>query len=154
MRLHRIATPAPDPHAPPAGQARREHHARRGHHEPDAPAEAPVEELARRPVSSFPPAASGELTDLAKAVVAHDARGDRVASAVARLELGMALMGAFDVAAREVLEDAGTRFEELGDDDGMLAVDAALREAAEWIEESPRSFHRRSVAMHLAEDER
>lgn len=146
MRLHRIATPVHELYSPQPS------HSPHSPHSPHAPAEAPVEELARRPVSSFPPAASSDLTDLAKAVVAHDARGDHVASAAARLELGMALMGASDVAAREVLEDAGTRFEELGDDGGMLAVDAALREAAEWIEESPRSFHRRSVAMHLAEE--
>jgi hypothetical protein len=80
------------------------------------------------------------LGELESAVLNHDAQGDRVAGARARLALGRALLAAADPAGREILEDAGTCFEELGDEDSMLAVDLALRDAAGDFEESPRSF--------------
>jgi len=77
---------------------------------------------------------------LESAVLTHEAEGDRVGAAHARLALGRALLAASDPAGREILEDAGTCFEELGDEDSMIAVDLALRDAADVFEESPRSF--------------
>lgn len=96
--------------------------------EPLEPTEG--EPLARSQPSTLPPVSGERPTDLA--------------SARARLALGQALLAAGEPAAREILEDAGTCFEELGDEASMIEVDAALRDAAESIEESPRSFHRRA----------
>ena len=78
--------------------------------------------------------------ELESAVLTHEAEGDRVRAAHARLALGRALLAASDPAGREILEDAGTCFEELGDEESMMAVDLALRDAADVFEESPRSF--------------
>ncbi len=80
---------------------------------------------------------------LEEAVVRADLAGNRRASAQARLELGRALLTLEDAACREVLEDAGTTFEELGDAARVVEIDALLRRAAIAIEESPRSFHGR-----------
>jgi hypothetical protein len=78
--------------------------------------------------------------ELESAVLTHEAEGDRAGAARARFALGRALLAACDPAGREILEDAGTCFEELGDEDSMLAVDLALRDAAGDFEESPQSF--------------
>jgi hypothetical protein len=80
------------------------------------------------------------IVDLERTVHIHDAAGDREASARARLALGRALLAAHDPSGREILEDAGTCFEALGDEAAVLEIDAALRDAADRIEESPRSF--------------
>ena len=69
-----------------------------------------------------------------------DARSDLRIAALARFALGRALLALEDPAGRALLEDAGTAFEELGDEATVLAIDAALRAAATVIEESPRSF--------------
>jgi hypothetical protein len=78
--------------------------------------------------------------ELESAVLTYEAAGDRASAARARFALGRALLAASDPAGREILEDAGTCFEELGDEDAMLAVDRALRDAADVFEESPQSF--------------
>ena len=78
--------------------------------------------------------------ELESAVLLHEAEGNAVGAARARLALGRALLAASDLAGREILEDAGTCFEELGDEESMLAVDLALRDAAYVFEESPQSF--------------
>lgn len=82
----------------------------------------------------------GWAWELETAVLVHEAEGDRLGAARARLALGRALLAASDPAGREILEDAGTCFEELGDEAAVMAVDLALRDAAEEIEESPGSF--------------
>lgn len=69
----------------------------------------------------------------------HDSR----TLAEARFAIGGALLALAEPSARVMLEDAGTLFEELGDDDAVMRVDAALREAEATIEESPRSFQAR-----------
>lgn len=94
--------------------------------------------------------AAGELDDARRVVtdairlleaVAEDAKTDRAAAARARFALGRALLALHDPAGRQLVEDAGSCFEELGDHAAVLAVDAALRSAT--IEESPRSFQSR-----------
>lgn len=67
------------------------------------------------------------------------------ASAIARasVDLGEALVILGDPTCREILEDAGTLFEDLGDDEGIARVDQLLRAAQATIEESPRSFQAR-----------
>jgi hypothetical protein len=65
------------------------------------------------------------------------------AIAQASLDLGEALVLLGDPTCRELLEDAGTLFEDLGDEDGIKRVDVLLRTAQASIEESPRSFHPR-----------
>jgi hypothetical protein len=70
---------------------------------------------------------------------AHDA----AAIARASLDLGEALLVLGDPTCRELLEDAGTLFEDLGDEAAVLCVDALLRTAQASIEESPRSFQAR-----------
>jgi hypothetical protein len=80
------------------------------------------------------------VVELESAVLMHEAKGDRVGAARARFALGRALLAAQDPAGREILEDAGTCFEELGDEESMIAVDLALRDPAYVFEESPRSF--------------
>jgi hypothetical protein len=69
-------------------------------------------------------------------------------SAQARLGLARALAMLGDPAARAVLEDAGTIFEELGDEAAVRAIDRELRELQATFEESPRSFH--SASMRVA----
>ncbi|HSO35334.1 MAG TPA: hypothetical protein VLT33_22550 [Labilithrix sp.] len=94
--------------------------------------------------------AVGELDDARRVVndalrlldaVAEDATTDRGAAARARFALGRALLALQDPTGRQLVEDAGTCFEELGDQPSVHAVDAALRTAG--IEESPRSFQSR-----------
>lgn len=68
---------------------------------------------------------------------------DAGAIAQASVDLGEALVVLGDPTCRELLEDAGTLFEDLGDDDGIRRVDTLLRTAQATIEESPRSFQAR-----------
>jgi hypothetical protein len=90
-----------------------------------------------------------DVTSLEREVHRQDALGDRTAAARARLALGCALLAADDPLGRDILEDVGTWFEEVGDEAAVLAIDEALRSAAAAIEESPASFqassHRKSV---------
>lgn len=69
-----------------------------------------------------------------------DDLGDSAGSAQALLGLGKVLLGLEDPVCREVLEDAGTHLEDLGDEAGMKEVDKLLRVAEKSMEESPRSF--------------
>jgi tetratricopeptide (TPR) repeat protein len=67
---------------------------------------------------------------------------DAASTARALLGLGQVLLGLEDPRCREVLEDAGTLLEDLGDEPGVLRVDRLLRIAESSIAvESPRSFH-------------
>lgn len=66
--------------------------------------------------------------------------GDDRVLAEARFAIGRALLLLAEPSARVMLEDAGTLFEELDDEEAVMRVDAALREAEAMIEESPRSF--------------
>lgn len=73
---------------------------------------------------------------------AFDELGDAAGGARASLGLGRVLLGLEDPACREVLEDAGTLFEDLGDEAGVRQVEQLLRAAESSFEqESPRSFH-------------
>jgi hypothetical protein len=84
------------------------------------------------------------------AVESFDEIGAQAEAAKARFILARAMMLLRDPAARAVLEDAGTLFEELGDEEAVLAIDRALREVEADIAESPRSFcagHRSSSCM-------
>lgn len=71
----------------------------------------------------------------------------RDAQAIARasFELGEALLALGDPTCRELLEDAGTLFEDLGDEQAVLRIDRLLRLAEASIEESPRSFSGRAA---------
>jgi len=69
-----------------------------------------------------------------------DDLGDAEGSARALLGLGKVLLGLEDPVCREVLEDAGTHLEDLGDEAGMKEVDTLLRVAEKSMDESPRSF--------------
>lgn len=71
----------------------------------------------------------------------YDELGDAAGGARALLGLGRVLLGLEDPACREVLEDAGTKYEDLGDDVAVHQVDGLLRAAERAIDESPRSFH-------------
>jgi hypothetical protein len=75
------------------------------------------------------------------AVIAFDELQDRVSAAHSRLGLARAMLMLRDPAARAVMEDAGTIFEELGDDEQVLAIDRALREMEADFESCPTSFH-------------
>ena len=72
---------------------------------------------------------------------AYDALGDAAGGARALLGLGRVLLGLEDPGCREVLEDAGTLLEDLGDEVAVREVDGLLRIAERSIDESPRSFH-------------
>ena len=80
------------------------------------------------------------------AVALFDASGRAREGAKARRALAHALRRLGDPSARAVLEDAGTMFEGLGDEDAVVAIDRELRELEAEVEESPRSFHARSSA--------
>lgn len=71
---------------------------------------------------------------------AFDDVGDIEGSARALLGLGKVLLGLEDPACREVLEDAGTHLEDLGDEPAVKEVDKLLRIAQSSMEESPKSF--------------
>lgn len=77
----------------------------------------------------------------AAAANVFDAEGDLRRSARARVGLARAMLMLRDPAARAVLEDAGTIYEELGDEREVLAIDRALREADAELEGAPISFH-------------
>ena len=72
---------------------------------------------------------------------AFDDLGDAAGGAQALLGLGRVLLGLEDPVCREVLEDAGTWLEDLGDEAAVREVDGLLRIAERSIDESPRSFH-------------
>lgn len=79
---------------------------------------------------------------LQAAANAFEARRDAAGAARALLGLGHVLLGLDNPACREVLEDAGTYLEDIGDEEGVLRVDRLLRVAdAAFVKESPRSFH-------------
>lgn len=67
------------------------------------------------------------------------------AAAQARVGLARALTMLGDPSARAILEDAGTIYEELGDQAAVHAIDRELREIQAQLEESPRSFHSASM---------
>lgn len=69
-------------------------------------------------------------------------------AAQARVGLARALVMLGDPSARAILEDAGTIFEELGDEEAVRAIDRELRDIQATLEESPRSFH--SASMRAA----
>lgn len=69
-------------------------------------------------------------------------------AAQARVGLARALFMLGDASSRAILEDAGTIFEEIGDDEAVHAIDRELREMQATLEESPRSFH--SASMRVA----
>jgi hypothetical protein len=77
---------------------------------------------------------------------AFDELGDAAGGAQALLGLGRVLLGLEDPVCREVLEDAGTWLEDLGDEAAVREVDSLLRIAERSIDESPRSFHAGSSA--------
>jgi hypothetical protein len=72
---------------------------------------------------------------------AYDELGDSAKGARALLGLGRVLLGLEDPVCREVLEDAGTWLEDLGDEAAVREVDGLLRIAERSIDVSPRSFH-------------
>ena len=69
-----------------------------------------------------------------------DDRGLRGAAARARVGLARAMARVKDPAARAVLEDAGTAFEDDGDDAAARAVDVELRALAADLGAGPASF--------------
>lgn len=75
---------------------------------------------------------------------AFDELGDASGGARALLGLGRVLLGLEDPVCREVLEDAGTWLEDLGDEARVREVDGLLRVAESSIDDSPRSFHART----------
>jgi hypothetical protein len=75
------------------------------------------------------------------AAAIYDELRDVAAAARARVGLARALVMLRDPSARAVLEDAGTLYEELGDEEAVLSIDLELRQGAADFEESPRSFH-------------
>ena len=77
---------------------------------------------------------------------AYDELGDAAGGARALLGLGRVLLGLEDPVCREVLEDAGTWLEDLGDEAAVREVDGLLRIAERSIDESPRSFH--AIPLH------
>jgi hypothetical protein len=139
--------------------------------DPEAPsAESAESESRKRPESGFPLRAEAQRSDRVLGVIAEMAAGyarrgeldaarraadealsafgdasDAGAIAYASVDLGEALVLLGDPACREILEDAGTLFEDLGDEEGIRRVDGLLRTAEASIEESPRSFHPRRL---------
>jgi hypothetical protein len=77
---------------------------------------------------------------------AYDELGDAAGGARALLGLGRVLLGLEDPVCREVLEDAGTWLEDLGDEAAVREIDGLLRVAEKSIDESPRSFH--AIPIH------
>jgi hypothetical protein len=77
---------------------------------------------------------------------AFDELGEAARGARALLGLGRVLLGLEDPVCREVLEDAGTWLEDLGDEAAVREVDGLLRIAERSIDDSPRSFHAIPVA--------
>lgn len=127
-----------------------------------------AESKSKRPESGYPARAATQRTDRVLGAIARMAAeyarngnldaarqaadealagfgdaSDAGTIARASLDLGEALVILGDPTCREILEDAGTLFEDLGDDEGVVRVDALLRTAQATIEESPRSFQAR-----------
>lgn len=71
---------------------------------------------------------------------AFDLHGDATRAARARLGVARAMRMLGDPAARPMFEDAGTLFEELGDEATVLAIESELRALEADFEETPRSF--------------
>ncbi len=132
------------------------------------PLRRPPEPESRRPESGFPEPTAGDRNDrvlgtVAAMAVRYARLGDQGAArraadealamfgeaydpptiARASLDLGEALVLLGDPTCRELLEDAGTLFEDMGDEEAVLRVDRLLRTAEATIEESPRSFQTR-----------
>jgi len=80
-----------------------------------------------------------ERFDVAAAL--YDSLHDLASAARARVGLARALILLGDPSARAVLEDAGTLYEDLGDEEAVRSIDFELRLANADFEESPRSFH-------------
>jgi hypothetical protein len=77
-----------------------------------------------------------------------DRTNDLAHAAEARVGLAKALLTLRDPSARQILEDAGELFEDLGNDARAREIDLQLRQAqAEFECESPRSFHASSVTQ-------
>jgi hypothetical protein len=81
---------------------------------------------------------------------AFDELGEAARGARALLGLGRVLLGLEDPVCREVLEDAGTWLEDLGDEAAVREVDGLLRIAERSIDDSPRSFHAIPVAERVS----
>lgn len=132
-----------------------------------APDSCPESPEPRRPESGFPRKAErrsdrvlGAIAEMAvgyarvgeldaarraadEALRAFGDASDARVIAQASLDLGEALVLLGDPTSREILEDAGTLLEDVGDEDGIRRVDVLLRAAQATIEESPRSFQAR-----------
>ena len=68
---------------------------------------------------------------------AFGALGDTLSAARAVVGLARALVHLGDPTAQAAFEDAGTLYEEIGDEDAVLAIAAELREATLMFAESP-----------------
>jgi tetratricopeptide (TPR) repeat protein len=79
------------------------------------------------------------------AIEVFDEAHDLPSAARARFGLARAMLALRDPAARPIFEDAGTIFEELGDEPSVLAIDRALREADAELEHCPSSFRKPST---------
>lgn len=132
---------------------------------PPVEEDSPSESEPRRPESGFPEGEAVDRDDRILAAVAAMAVGyartgdldaaryaveeglfriggvtDPALLARASVDLGEALLALEDPTCRALLEDAGTLFEDLGDQEAVRRVDTLLRAAEASIEESPRSF--------------
>ena len=85
---------------------------------------------------------AGERFELARR--AFEALEDATGLANALFGLGKVLLGLEDPVCREVLEDAGTLAEDLGDERRVLDIEKLLRAAERAFEESPLSYVARS----------
>lgn len=137
---------------------------------PNAVRPAAPEPESRRPESGFPEGVAADRTDrvlgtVAAMAVRYARLGDLDAArraadealgmfgrahdaaiiARASLDLGEALVALGDPTCRELLEDAGTLFEDMGDEEAVLRIDRLLRTAQATIDESPSSFQMRVV---------
>lgn len=134
------------------------------------PLRRPSDPESRRPESGFPEHRAEDRTDRVLGTVAamavryarlgevdaarraadealamFESAYDPATIARASLDLGEALVVLGDPTCRELLEDAGTLFEDLGDEEAVIRVDRLLRTAQATIEESPRSFQTRPL---------
>jgi hypothetical protein len=105
----------------------------------DDPALAPAELVVGRCLVGL--GAPHQALLVLDAAIRHaDACGDPRTQARALEALGHALWSLGDPACREVLEDAGTIFEELGEEAAVRSIDSLLRDVSLLVEESPGSF--------------
>jgi hypothetical protein len=74
------------------------------------------------------------------AIAVFDARKLLASAARARVGLARSMTMLHDPVARALYEDAGTVFEDLGDEDAVRMIDIELREIEAELEESPTSF--------------